>query len=228
MLDERRISWDIWRIARCGGLNELNCEERRYVRESLRVMYQNGGEIGGHRCFTNSTLLSLVDFAYREGRITACRGRVATSPHGWCEIDTKPFEISYPLVDSSESEGRRFVLSNLPHNYKATFRYKWTEENFDTILITLFGMTRPYFLSPEGAATLLEKVERKLGLSLGQEHIALFVESARKVHHQIHKLNKRGFSGESADNLVCKAFRAWSLAASLPMFPHGLKMGYTK
>ena len=86
----------------------------------------------------------------------------------------------------------------------------------------------PVFSVAGGCSRAFEKVERKLGLSLGQEHIALFAESARKVHHQIHKLNKRGFSGESADNFVCKAFRAWSLAASLPMFPHGLKMGYTK
>ena len=173
-------------------------------------------------------LLSLMDFAYRDGRIIAYEGAMDTSPHAWCEIDKKVFEITFPLGDSPEPDARRFILSNLPHKYKAEFRFEWTEENFDTILITLFGMTRPYFLSPEGAATLLEKVERKLDLSLGQEHIALFAESARTVHHQIYKLNKRGFSGESADNFVCKAFRAWSLAASLPMFPHGLKMGYTK
>ena len=228
MLEERRMNWQIWRIARCGGLSQLNREQRRYVRESLKLMYKKGGEIGGHRCFTNSTLLSLVDFAYREGRIIAYGGMVETSPHAWCQIDKKVFEITYPLGDPSDHHIRQFTLSNLPHKYKAEFRFEWTEENFDTILITLFGMTRPYFLSPEGAAALLEKVERKLGLSLGQEHIALFLESTRKVHHQIHKLNKRGFSRESADNLVCKAFRAWSLAASLPMFPHGLKMGYTK
>jgi hypothetical protein len=74
MLDERRISGDIWRIARCGGLSQLNREQRRYVRESLKLMYKNGGKIRGNRCFTNVPLFSLMDFVHREGRIIAYEG----------------------------------------------------------------------------------------------------------------------------------------------------------
>jgi hypothetical protein len=111
--------WEITRIARCGGLSQLNTEQRRYVRESLNVMYQNGGEIRGHRCFTNVPLLSLMDFVHRHARIIACDGTVDTSPHSWCEIDKRPFEISYPLVGFSEREGRQLILSSLPQSYKA-------------------------------------------------------------------------------------------------------------
>jgi hypothetical protein len=141
------------------------------------------------------------------------------------------FEITYPLGDPADHHIRQFTLSNPPHKYKAEFRFEWTEDNFDGILIALFEMTHPYNrnLSPEGAAALLERVERKLGLNLGQEHVAMFAESARKVHLETDKLKKRGFTQvETVNRLLCKAFRAWSLAASLPMFPHGLKMGYTK
>jgi hypothetical protein len=226
MLDQRRINWEIWRIARCGGFNELNREQRCYVRESLKLMYEKGGEIAGHRCFTNTPLLSLMDLVYREGRIIACSGKVATSPHGWCEIEGRVFEITFPLGDSTNRDARRFTLSNLPHKYKAEFRHEWTEDNFDGILMELFAMAHPYSrnLSPEGAAALLEKIERKLDLSLGHEHIALFAESAKKVHRQTDKLKERGVvPREAVDDLLRKEFRKWSLAASIPMFPHGLK-----
>ncbi len=103
------MTWEITRIARCGGLNELNRKQRRDVRESLQVMYQNGGKIREHGCFTNAPLLSLMDFVHRDGRIIACDGTVDNSPHGWCEIDNKPFEIAFPLVIATEASARRFL-----------------------------------------------------------------------------------------------------------------------
>jgi len=65
------MTWEINRIARCGGLSTLNPKQQRYVRESLRLMDNHGGKIFGHQCFTNASLLSLMDFAHRDGRITA-------------------------------------------------------------------------------------------------------------------------------------------------------------
>jgi len=227
------MTWEITRIARCGGLSQLNREQRRYVRESLQVVYQNGGRIGGHRCFTNASLLSLMDFVHREGRITACSGTVDTSPHGWCEIQKRPFEITYPLGDATEPYARQFTLSNLRHNYEAKFRYEWTEENLGRILAELFHMTHPFNdnLSPEAAAVLLKLVGRKLGVSLGQKDIARFAECARKVRLESDRIFKRGCrTNESVpefqkrwrkevDHLQSTLVQAWSRE-----YLHGLKL----
>src|ERR1700746_2415573 len=184
---------DITRIGRCGGFNELNRKQRLYVRESLRMMYQRGGEIRGHRCFTNSTLLSLIDFVHRDGRIIACDGTVDSSSHSWCEIDKRPFEISYPLLDFSESDARQFILSSLRRSYKATFRYDW-EENVGRVVFELFQMTHPLNgnLSPEDAAILLKLVGRKLGMSLREKDITGFADSARKVCLKSDRISKKG------------------------------------
>lgn len=181
---------EITRIARCGGLSTLSRKQRRYVRQSLRVMYNHGGRIFGQQCFTNASLLSLIDFAYRDGRITVSSGTVDTFPHAWCEIDKTPFEVTYPLVDCTEREARRLTLSSLPHRYKAEVSYEWTIKNYGTIAVDLFQMTHPFIrnLSPEAAATLLERVECKMGLSDG--HIAGFAESARKVHLECDRIRK--------------------------------------
>ena len=180
------------RIERCGGLSTLNSKQRRYVRESLQVIDNHGGKIFGHQCFTNAPLLSLMDFAYRDGRIAASSGTVDTLPHAWCEIDKTPFEVTYPLVDCTEREARHLTLSSLPHGYKAEFSYEWTIENFGRIVVALFQMTHPFIrnLSPETAATLLERIECKMGLSDG--HIAGFAESAREVHLEFNKIRKEG------------------------------------
>jgi hypothetical protein len=222
--------WEITRIARCGGFNELNREQRRYVRESLKVMDENGGKIGGHRCFTNAPLLSLTDFVHRDGRIIACSGTVDGSPHGWCEVEKQPFEITYPLGDSPEPDARQFTLSNLPHKYEAEFRYEWTEENFGTILAELFDMTHPSNgnLSPEAAAVLLKLVGRKLGVSLRQKDIA---RCARKVRLESDRIFKRGCRTNETvpefqkrwrkelDHLQSTLVRAWSRE-----YLHGLKL----
>lgn len=222
---------DITRIARCGGFNELNREQRRYVRESLRVMYQNGGEIRGHRCFANSTLLSLMDFVHRHARIIACDGTVHSAPHSWCEIEKRPFEISYPLVDFPEREGRQFILSSLRESYKAKFRYDW-EENFGRVLFELFHMTHPFNgnLSPEDAAVLLKLVGHKLGMSLREKDITKFAESARKVCLESDRIFEEGRRtnetvpefqkrwDKKVDHLQSTLVRAWSRE-----YLHGLK-----
>jgi len=186
------MSWGINRIERCGGLSTLNPRQRRYVRASLRVMYENGGKIFAHRCFTNASLLSLSDFAYRDGRITASSGTLETIRHGWCEIDNTPFEITFPFVDLTEREARRITLPGLPQSYKTEVRYEWTIENYGRIVNELFQMTHPFIrnLSPEAAATLLEKVECKLGMSDG--HIARFSENAREVALESDRILKEG------------------------------------
>jgi hypothetical protein len=175
--------WDIYRIARCGGLNELNRKQRRYVRESLQMMYQNGGTVREHRCSTNAPLLSLMDFVHRDGRIIAFDGTVENSPHSWCQIDNTPFEITFPLVIAPEASARQLTLDSLTQSHEVKFRYAWTEENFGKVLEELFHMTHPSNgnLSPEDAAILLKLGGRKLGIRLREKDITGFAESARKV-----------------------------------------------
>lgn len=225
------MTLEITRIARCGGLSQLNREQRRYVRQSLQVVYQNGGRIAGHRCFTNTVLVSLVDFVHRDGRIVACDGKVDNSPHSWCEIDKRLFEISYPLVDFSEREGRQLILSSLPQSYKANFRYDW-EENFGRVVFELFQMTHPSNgnLSPEDAAILLKLVARKLGMSLREKDITGFAESARKVCFESDRIFEEGRRtnetvpefqkrwGKKVDHLQSTLVQAWSRE-----YLHGLK-----
>src|SRR5579862_5451859 len=111
--------WDIYRIARCGGLNELNRKQRRYVRESLRMTYQNGGAVREHRCSTNAPLLSLMDFVHRDGRIIAFDGTVDNSPHSWCQIDNTVFEVTFPLVIANEASARELTLDSLTQSHEA-------------------------------------------------------------------------------------------------------------
>ena len=227
-ISTRRVemTWEITRIARCGGLSLLNPKQRRYVRESLRVMDNHGGKIFGHRCLTNAPLVSLMDFVHRDGRIAASSGTVDTFPHAWCEIDKKPFEVTHPLVDCTEREARRLTLSNLPHGYKAEFSYEWTEENFGRIFAELVYMTHPFNgnLSPEAAAILLKAVGCKLGVSFRQKDMARFAGSARKVRLESDRIFKEGCRAnetirefqerwaKEVDHQLCASFRAWSLA----------------
>jgi hypothetical protein len=225
--------WDINRIARCGGLNELNREQRRCVRESLRMMYQNGGKVREHRCSTNAPLLSLMDFVHRDGRIIAFDGTVDNSPHSWCQIDNRPFEITFPLVIATEASARQFTLSILRHNYEAQFRYEWTGENFGRIVAELFHMTHPSNgnLSPEDAAILLKLVGRKLGMSLREKDITGFAESARKVRLESDRIFEKGCRrnetvpefqkrwGKEVDHLQSTLAVAW-----MREYLHGLKL----
>ncbi len=186
--------WEIMRIARCGGFNELNREQRRYVHQSLQVVYQNGGKVREHRCFTNAPLLSLIDFVHRDGRIIACDGTVDNSPHGWCQLDDRPFEITFPLVIATEASARQLTLDSLTQSHEVKFRYAWTEENFGRILAELFHMTHPSNgnLSPEDAAVLLKLVGHKLGVSLQQKDIARFTECTRKVRLESDRIFEKG------------------------------------
>jgi hypothetical protein len=185
--------WDIYRIARCGGLNELNRKQRRYVRESLQMMYQNGGTVREHRCSTNAPLLSLMDFVHRDGRIIAFDGTVDDSPHSWCQIDDTPLEITFPLVIASEASARELTLDSLTQSHEVKFRYAWTKENFGRIVPELFHMTHPSNgnLSPENAAILLQLVARKLGVSLRQKDIVRFTECTRKVRLESDRIGRR-------------------------------------
>jgi len=185
--------WDIYRIARCGGLNELNRRQRRDVRESLRMTYQNGGKVREHRCSTNAPLLSLMDFVHRDGRIIAFDGLVDNFPHSWCQIDSIPFEITFPLVIAPEASARQLTLDSLTQSHEVKFRYAWTGENFGRIVSELFHMTHPSNgnLSPEDAAILLKLVGRKLGVSLREKDITGFAESARKVRLESDRIGCR-------------------------------------
>jgi hypothetical protein len=227
-ISTRRVemTWEITRIARCGGLSLLNAKQRRYVRESLQLMHDHGGKIFGHRCLTNAPLVSLMDFVHREGCITASSGTVDASLHGWCEIDQTPFEITYPLVESAERDARQLTLSSLRHSHEAKFRYEWTEENFGRIFAELVYMSHPFNgnLSPEAAAILLKAVGCKLGVSFRQEDIARFAGSARKVRLESDRIFKEGCRAnetipefqerwaKEVDYQLCASFRAWSLA----------------
>jgi hypothetical protein len=186
--------WEITRIARCGGLNKLNPEQRRYVRESLRMTYQNGGKVREHRCSTNAPLLSLMDFVHRDGRIIAFDGTVDSFPHSWCQIDNTPFEITFPLVLAPEASARQLTLDSLTQSHEVKFRYEWTEENFGRVLEEFFHMSSPFHgnLSPEDAAILLKLVARKLGRSLRKQDIAKFERSARKVRLESDRIFKKG------------------------------------
>ena len=188
------MTWDIHRIARCGGLNELNRKQRRYVRESLQMMYQNGGTVREHRCSTNAPLLSLMDFVHRDGRIIACDGTVDNSPHSWCQIDNTTFEITFPLVIATEASARQLTLDSLTQSHEVKFRYAWTEENFGKVLEELFHMTHPSNgnLSPEDAAILLKLVAPKLGVSLQKKGIARFTECTRKVRLESDRIFNEG------------------------------------
>src|ERR1700752_888976 len=134
-------------------------------------MYQNGGKVREHRCFTNAPLLSLMDFVHRDGRIIAFDGMVDNSPHSWCQIDNTPFEITFPLVIATEASARQLTLDSLTQSHEVKFRYEWTEENFGRALAEFFHMSSPFHgnLSPENAAILLKLVARKLGVSLRQK-----------------------------------------------------------
>ncbi len=218
------MTWELTRIARCGGLNELNREQRRCVRESLQVMYQNGGKVREHRCSTNAPLLSLMDFVHRDGRIIAFDGTVDNSPHSWCQIDNRPFEITFPLVIATEASARQLTLDSLTQSHEVKFRYAWTEENFGRILAELFHMTHPSNgnLSPEDAAALLKLVGHKLGISLREKDITKFAESARKVCLESDRIFEKGRRRNETvpefqkrwrtevDRLQSKLVRAWS------------------
>jgi len=212
--------WDIYRIARCGGLNELNRKQRRYVRESLQMMYQNGGTVREHRCSTNALLLSLMDFVHRDGRIIAFDGTVDDSPHSWCQIDNALFEITFPLVIANEASARELTLDSLTQSHEVKFRYAWTKENFGRIVPELFHMTHPSNgnLSSENAAILLQLVARKLGVSLQQKDIARFTECTRKVRLECDRIDRRTNETvaefhkrwrEEVDHLQSTLVRAW-------------------
>jgi hypothetical protein len=134
-----------------------------------------------------------MDFVHRDGRIIACDGTVDDSPHGWCQIDNRPFEITFPLVIATEASARQLTLDSLRQSYKAKFRYDW-EENFGRVLFELFHMSNPFNanLSPEDAAILLKLVGRKLGMSLREKDITKFAESARKVCLASDRISKKG------------------------------------
>jgi hypothetical protein len=227
------MTWEITRIARCGGFNELNREQRLYVRESLRMMYQNGGKVREHRCSTNAPLLSLMDFVHRDGRIIACDGTVDNSPHSWCQIDNTPFEITFPLVIATEASARQLTLDSLTQSHEVKFRYAWTEANFGKVLAELFHMAHPSHgnLSPENAAILLKLVARKLGVSLRQKDIAMFTECTRKVRLESRRIFNEGPRTnetmpafherwrKEVDHLQSTLVRGWSRE-----YLHGLKL----
>src|SRR6201987_5182786 len=187
-------------------------------------MYQNGGKVREHRCFTNAPLLSLMDFVHRDGRIIACDGTVDDSPHGWCQIDNRPFEITFPLVIATEASARQLTMDSLTQSHEVKFRYAWTEENFGKVLAELFHMTHRSNgnLSPEDAAILLKLVGRKLGMSLREKDITGFADSARKVCLKSDRISKKGCRrnesvpdfqkrwGEEVDHLQSTLVRAWS------------------
>ena len=215
--------WEITRIARCGGFDELNRKQRQYVRESLRMTYQNGGKVREHRCSTNAPLLSLMDLVHRDGRIIAFDGMLDNFPHSWCQIDNTPFEITFPLVIAPEASARQLTLDSLTQSHEVKFRYEWTEEHFGRIVAELFHMTHPSNgnLSPENAAILLKLVARKSGVSLQQKDIARFTECARKVRLESDRIFEKGCRRNEAvpefqkrwrtgvDRLQSKLVRAW-------------------
>lgn len=175
---------EITRIARCGGLNKLDREQRRYARHALQTMFDHGGMIHAHRCLTNVRVLALTDFLYGSGRIIGFSGTVNRGyDHGWCEIEGVPFEISYPLVDSDTERASRELTLEQMSNYKKAEEYDYSKRTLPECAYDVAEMMSPSNgnLPTEGAAKTIigDLVEKRSGTSAS--FAALYPKSARAL-----------------------------------------------
>jgi len=199
--DER---WETGRIARAGGLSKLNREQRKYVRKALETVFENGGQILPHRCHTNATLLSMMDFVHGNERIAAVYGvAVEGSEHSWCEIDGTPFEITWPLVDGGWLEARKLTVEGMRTYKMERFHLGKNTPNvirFLEFVCAIFATAGPFNanLSPELAAALLGRVGHKVGIELMPDDVAQFELACKKVRDISDEVSKAGrLPGES-------------------------------